>query len=453
MKGRQIRSIAMIDTDGGDGIGGYTYELAEGLEANGVAVDVYSNSRAPVLALPRRHRVLPVLGGALFKRGAQGAGKPRRVTEPCGAGIEQRGQEARGLKSAIRQLILPFELALHLKRARYDLVWVQWPGDVYHRAFYSWCRRLGLPVVHTVHNLLPHEEQPDDATAFSGLYHAADALVVHSYSARDQLTSRFPTVSSKTIVSRIGLYTMFPRDRTDRSATRQQLGIAEGQPLLLFFGGVRPYKNIDAVLGALGEPALRDAWLVVAGREAGYPEQVTGDPLGRTRRRASELGVADRTRLLPGRLSLTETSALFQAADILVLPYVKSYGSASLLLGISFGKHIVATKTGGMDEYLTAYPRHTLLAGCDVGSVSDGLIRALAQPANPCRDDAHAMAEFEWPTIANRVLDELTRVLSSLQRLPFGTDAPAEEWQPRPTAQRPSASPPEGRANPIRMEH
>jgi glycosyltransferase involved in cell wall biosynthesis len=408
-----IRSIALIDSDGGDGIGGYTYELAEGLAANGVAVDVYTNSRKPVLALPRRHRVLPVLGAALFKRGSTRANEPPSGADRSSRSVEQPPRQATGLKSSIRQLILPLELALHLKRARYGLVWVQWPGDVYQRAFYSWCRRLRIPLAHTVHNVLPHEERPDDVTAFHGLYQAADALVVHSYSALNELASLFPAVSSKAIVSRIGLYTTFTPDGAARRAMRQQLRVDEGQPLLLFFGGIRPYKNVDAVLAALAEPALRDACLVVAGREAGYPDHVLDDPLGRTRQRAQELGVSERIRLLPGRLSLDDTSALFQAADVLVLPYLKSYGSASLLLGMTFGKHIVATRTGGMDEYLANYPHHTLLAGCDAHSVADGLVRAQTQIGASSGDHRLAMTDLEWPNIASRVLGHLTRVLAA----------------------------------------
>ena len=60
----------MVDTDGGDGIGGYTYELSEGLAAQGVAVDIYSNSRGVMheLPLPRHHRIFPVLGAPLFRQ-------------------------------------------------------------------------------------------------------------------------------------------------------------------------------------------------------------------------------------------------------------------------------------------------------------------------------------------------------------------------------------------------
>jgi glycosyltransferase involved in cell wall biosynthesis len=311
----------------------------------------------------------------------------------------------------IRQCILPFELALHLKRARYALVWVQWPSDVYHNEFYNWCKRLGMPVVHTVHNVLPHEERPEDMTAADKLYNAADALVVHSYSARDELVAQFPPVNRKTIVSRIGLYTMFPSSGA-RQATRQNLGIHENEPLVLFFGGIRPYKNIDAVLEALTSPALKGTRLVVAGRETGYADHVPGDPLGRTRRIAQELGVSERTCLLPRRLDLADTSALFSAADILALPYVKSYGSASLLLGMSFRKHIVATTTGGMEEYLANYPQSTLLPHSDAQSVAHGLALAVNQLTKSDSECATDMVELEWPTIANDVLGQLAHLLS-----------------------------------------
>ncbi|HEY2906845.1 MAG TPA: glycosyltransferase family 4 protein [Vicinamibacterales bacterium] len=406
----RIRSIAMIDSDGGDGIGGYTYELAEGLVANGVEVDVYANGREPVLPLRRRHRVLPVLGQSLFGRRRLSGGS-RRVSESSEPTERPTAPRRRGWRSAIRKRLLPLELALHLKRKRYAFVWVQWSGDVYDNEFYAWCKRFGMPVVHTVHNILPHEERPEDIAAVSGLYDGADALVVHSYAARDELLLRFPTVTSKTIVSRIGLYTMFPQSGA-RQASRQQLGLEENEPLVLFFGGIRPYKNIDAVLAALATPALRNARLVVAGRETGYANQIPGDPLSRTRRIARELGISERTCLVPGRLDLADTSALFSAADILALPYAKSYGSASLLLGMSFGKHIVATKTGGMDEYLATYQRHTLLDGCDAQSVATGLTHAVNQ-LRMCRSEPEAdMAEFQWPNIAKGLLGQLGHLLS-----------------------------------------
>jgi glycosyltransferase involved in cell wall biosynthesis len=73
--------------------------------------------------------------------------------------------------------------------------------------------------------------------------------------------------------------------------------------------------------------------------------------------------------------SSNRTAEILEAADIVLLPYIESFGSGLLLLAMTFGKFIVATQTGGMDEYLARYPRHTLLEGPSSASVADGIAR------------------------------------------------------------------------------
>ena len=219
-------------------------------------------------------------------------------------------------------------------------------------------------------------------------------------------------------------------DPAARQRMREALEVAERQPLVLIFGGIRPYKNIETVLSALCVPALHETALVVAGRETGYTEPVAAEPIGRTRAHAAALGVSDRVRFLPGRLDLEETSALFEAADIMALPYIKSYGSAALLLGMTFGKHIVATRTGGMEEYLTQYPRHTLLDGSDPASVVRGLVDAVTC-SQRAESNEVSLLRLTWSSIAREVLAQLNdrRVAGKLFRSAIrNTLAPGKKW-------------------------
>jgi glycosyltransferase involved in cell wall biosynthesis len=309
---------------------------------------------------------------------------------------------------------MSLEFALFLKTKQYDLIWVQWPSDVYASRFYSWCHLLGMPVAHTVHNILPHEARPEDEARYRALYRKADVLVVHSHAADSELRHLFSHAAGKIVISRIGAYTMFRRDAAARHRMRAKLNVTDGQALLLFFGGIRPYKNIDAVLTALCSPVLHDAVLVVAGRETGYLERASADPLAHTRARADELGVLDRLRFLPGRLDLTQTADLFEASDIMALPYVKSYGSAALLLGMTFGKHIVATRTGGMDEYLAGYQPHTLLSGFEAADVTEGIARAMASLPAATVEQASALPHLAWSTIAGQLLAQLNQSRGSV---------------------------------------
>jgi glycosyltransferase involved in cell wall biosynthesis len=409
-----IQSVAIINPLGDFGIGGYTYELAEGLAANGIRVDVYTSESflldgAPI---PWNHRTHRVLGSFLFKQPAVGTNSVERPKQPVRveAGPVRQARPRWYIPPRAVEWLLSGEMAWHLRRSGYDLIWTQWPFmNRYGAGFWRVCKRFGLQIAHTVHNVLPHEAHPDDAAKCESVYRQADFLIVHSNSARLSLMASFPKINAKVIVSPHGLYTMFRRAPELRGEVRKRLGIRDGQAALLFFGGVRPYKNIDAVLEALRREGQRDPVLIVAGCEQGYNDLIPGEPLGRTRRKAEDLGVAGRVRLIEGILDLQQTAEIFEAADIVVLPYIESSGSGLLMLAMTFGKFVIATRTGGMDEYLSFYPRHVMIEGSSAASVADGIARGIEKtPTGAEHNEWIRIPELEWPQIARGILEQIS---------------------------------------------
>jgi glycosyltransferase involved in cell wall biosynthesis len=277
----------------------------------------------------------------------------------------------------------------------------------YGTKFWGLCKALGMKMVHTVHNVLPHEEVDGDKDLVRRVYECSDFLIVHSEYSRQELLLLFPECKNKVLLMYIGLYTMFPRLEGERSKARKRLKAADAAPVFLCFGSIRPYKNIDSVLDALAKCSCKDAILVVAGRELGYSDLVRGDPLGRTRQHAQALGLLDRVRLIPGMLDLKETAELFEAADILLLPYLKSYGSGALLLGMTYGIHIVATREGGMEEYLPQYHASTLLHGPDVDSLTQGINLAVEQVSKEGSSRRILLPHLEWREIARTAIEKL----------------------------------------------
>ena len=420
-----IQSVAIIDYLDDFGIGGYIYELAEGLAANGVSVDVYSSGHGEMsrLNIARHHRLLPVLGNTLYKqkellRGTASGQLPSRLPQPATSTFSDnaisgdngsRLSPIRHFKDRLRNFLLPIELAYHLKRKNYSVVWTQWPhSDEYGTLFWAACRYLGLRVVHTVHNVVPHEETQQDRAICETVYNHSDTLVVHSRYAARKLAELFPQFAKKTILARHGMYTTYPRMQEARQRARAALNIAPDQVAFLAFGCLRPYKNTDAVLQAFLRLQSTKAVLILAGREMGYPDIVPGKPLARLEKIATELGIADRVRFIPGLQEIEQTSEVFEAADVLILPYLESYGSGALLLGMTFGKHILATATGGMEEYLEEYPHHTLLKGAGVEEILAGIVYAMKSSSIslPKADRIHAL---EWKTIASQVITALSQ--------------------------------------------
>jgi glycosyltransferase involved in cell wall biosynthesis len=232
-----VRRVALV-TLGDPGIGTYTYELAEALSACGVRVDVYTHFPSCTLPLPRHHRLFPVLGSALIRQRyllRLHAASPGTVRlDPEGAA---HGPSCipRFLKRTIRESYLSIELATWLRAQRYDFVWTQWP-DLYGSriSFWSAARALGLPLVHTVHNVFPHEQAADDRAHYRHVYDRSRLVIVHSRAARDVLAREFPAVSSKILISPHGLYTTtYPRRPEARDRVRRSLGVSSVVPLVL----------------------------------------------------------------------------------------------------------------------------------------------------------------------------------------------------------------------------
>jgi glycosyltransferase involved in cell wall biosynthesis len=412
----KIRSVALINPLGDYGISQYTYELAEGLSRQGVRVTVYAHSGSlkEHLYLPRQHRYLPVLGGLLLRQksalNAELDPQEPKASATSALALRLATLAPARSRAALRNWVLMIELAWHLRRFRYDVVWTQWPSmGPGTGLFWRLCKLFGLRTAHTVHNVLPHEESPGDKALCSTVYRSSDTLFVHSKAALEEMQEVFPHARGKTFVTHHGLYTLYPRRPQAREPARTRLGIRGDQVAVLFAGGPRPYKNVDAVLAAFAAQCDQRAVLVVVGQESGYADLVPEDPLGRTRRLAQQFGILDRLILIPRHLHIAEVVDLFEAVDALILPYSQSDGSGQLLLGMTYGKFIIASRAGGMEEYLHHYPRCEILQDFEPRSVSQAIGRAVRRIAAAEDPLPLPLPDLQWSNVARAALDLLQR--------------------------------------------
>lgn len=449
-------AIAILDPRADAGIGGYSHELAEGLVEIGMRVSVYTPKAPFSERLARRYRLFPVLGdhvphlrraqapGPIVARAAPAptvddgtctldpyfrllaergpsmcvgdaadvvAAPPSAIGQPATPSNVAASASTHTLREWLGGCALSVELADHLRRERYRLVWTQWPElGRYDATFRSVCRTFGLRTIHTVHNVLPHERAPGDEARHKVVYRRSEALIVHSHQTARTLATAFPGTGSKIVTSRHGLYTIYPRVPGTRPRVRQHLQLDDDTTAILFFGGVRPYKNLDRTLEALGDRRCEGIVLIVAGWEWGYPDLVARDRLGRARRLASRLGAGARVRLLPGPFGVRQTAELFEASDAVILPYLQSYGSGLLCMGLTYGKHVLLTRAGGMEEYVSAYRAHTILHDAGADTIADGMSSARRQIGRGI--DAQRPPDLEWPVIAAEMLADIDRVLA-----------------------------------------
>jgi glycosyltransferase involved in cell wall biosynthesis len=260
-----------------------------------------------------------------------------------------------------------------------NVVHVQWVARP--KADLRWVERLRRrrPVVLTAHNVLPHEGAVD-AEQRRKLYSAFDRVVVHTREGAQQVAG-FGVPSERIVRIPHGTFDAPP-------ATIEP----PGGRTLLFFGLIRRYKGLDALVRALVE--VPDARLVVAGDPL--------DPVEATQQLARELGVADRIDWRLGYLPPEEVERLMRDAALAVFPY-RSGSSASGALSTALGRGRPAVVTEVLGETVTEYGAGRVVPPDDPAALAAAISSLLDDPAEleeAYRGTQRAREALSWSAIA-----------------------------------------------------
>jgi D-inositol-3-phosphate glycosyltransferase len=175
-----------------------------------------------------------------------------------------------------------------------------------------------------------------------------------------------------------------------------------GLARILTVGRLVPRKGYEDLIGAL--PAVPGAELVIAG---GPPEGHGSDPEAvRLRRRARELGVADRVVLL-GAVERSAMPAWYRSADLLACtPWYEPFGLTPLE-AMACGRPVVTYAVGGLAESVHDGVTGVHVRPGDVSGLADALRDVLADPDRRERFGQAALARartrYAWDGTAAEV--------------------------------------------------
>lgn len=270
-------------------------------------------------------------------------------------------------------------LALRLLVLRPDVLHVQFlPLVPRGLPFELWlmklARMLGVRIVYTVHNVLPHDSSPALKDRYRQIYGFADALIAHDEHARKRLGDEFGIAPGKVRVIPHGPLFDEPPVAGSAQRERERLGIAADACIVVTQGIIRPYKGV---------PFLLDAWKKVA---AAHPTAVlrivgTGDDeiLDGIRKRVQELGLEKSVMLDLRFLTVDEVRTCLDAADVLAYPYKDITTSGALLTGVNYGKAVVATALPAFELLLENERNALLVKYGDVDALAHALERLIAE--------------------------------------------------------------------------
>lgn len=194
-----------------------------------------------------------------------------------------------------------------------------------------WLRGSGVRCIIECHNVVPHERSPLDRLLVRFALSPAVHLITHSTKDRADLSAILP--EKQITVSPLPTLEEFSGPYTNRRDGRT----------ILFFGKVRKYKGLDVLLSALpGVLAKLDCKLLIAGEFY--------DSLERYQQLIRRHGIENHVHIDNRYVPNEEVAAIFEQADVLVLPYVSASQSGVARIALSNGLPVIASRTGGLSE-------------------------------------------------------------------------------------------------------
>ena len=260
----------------------------------------------------------------------------------------------------------------------------------------------GVPIVYTEHDATPWScryrgwaERLVRKMVYRTLnvtaFRRADRVVMLFPSQAEEAARRWRIPADKAVVIANGTD---PSVFAARPSAPPVLGVDR---YCLFVGSLVPRKSPDLLLDALAE--LDDVSCVFAG---------DGPMRSKLERRASELGISDRVRLL-GAVTPGDLGALYAGADMLVVPAVSEASPLVAVEAMACGLPVVASRISGLPSLVKDWETGFLVKPGNVGQLTMAMTFLLGDADLRARMGKNGqrlvLRDFVWPAVARRYLD------------------------------------------------
>ncbi|HEY6073740.1 MAG TPA: glycosyltransferase, partial [Anaerolineales bacterium] len=260
-------------------------------------------------------------------------------------------------------------------------------------------RRRGIPTVGTNHflpqNILPFlRDQPALQNLAARLlwkmmlavYNRLDAATAPSETAVKILLQQAIRVPVTAISNGVDIQVFRPNPEVNRSLIRHTYSIAPDRPVFLYVGRMDGEKRLDLLLQAASQLPLENFQLALVGY--GLQEQAL-------RQQARDLGLGAHVSFV-GYVPPADLPALYNSADVFVMPSPEELQSIATLEALACGKPILAADARALPELVQPGINGYLFRPGDSASAAGGMKRMLDS-----RD--------EWPRMGQCAVEGVQR--------------------------------------------
>lgn len=274
-------------------------------------------------------------------------------------------------------------------------------------------KMMGMRVVYTAHNIVPHEAAWIDRWLKAMVYRSAHAIIVHSNFVKKALLEIFPMPAEKIRVIPHGNFDHYlPDTLISKEEARGKLGLKKQDKVLLFFGYIREYKGLDLLL---------DAFVIAAAKDPDLKLVIAGSPHTKAMGEAAKTlieqsGLADRV-VFHGRfIPHEDIEQYFVASDLVMLPYKHIYHSGIVHLAYSYGRPSLATNVGDFSETIEEGKSGFILEKNTADALAEKILKVMLDPEKLCEMGRYAKSlsstRYSWLDIGQKTRQVYQEVAS-----------------------------------------
>jgi len=221
-----------------------------------------------------------------------------------------------------------------------------------------------------------------------------DTFTTQSTSARNQVAQIYRLDERRIFVVPIGLYQDY-KCVFDKNLSRKELGIEE-KFLILYFGLIRKYKGVTYLVEALNklpQDIAHNSRLVIAGEDWG-DETSLGDAINSSLYKRQ---ITYKPEFVPDEM----IPKYFSAADVVVLPYLRTAGSGVANIAMVYGKPIITSDLETMRECLADYEGTSFVPVGDSSAIAERIMEIYAQQGSE-KSPLYNSPQNTWDEIARQ---------------------------------------------------
>lgn len=322
-------------------------------------------------------------------------------------------KKGNSLSKAISYVWSYMVIMYYIVRLRPQVIHFQWfKLPSFDKLVVAMLRRMtGIRLVHTAHNLLPHDTGDRYKAVYHKLYHTVHHIIVHSQNTRQQLCEMFGIDGSKVSVIPHGLLhihndeQLLAHNMKDYDAKYHP----QGKMVFTALGEQTPYKGIDLLAKAwiscneLSEAT--DCQLIVVGHQNGVD--------------LSELARCRNTIVDNRRIPDDEFLYLLRHTDVYLLPYRRISQSGALLTALAEHVPVLVTNVGGLCDPFDVAPVGWTIEANDVSALSRQLLylQKHREEVTAIKQDASSWQRlrvyYDWQNIGRQTLQVYVKPLKT----------------------------------------